>query len=266
MTVSELYLDLLKKKLIDFRMDQYEFYKPITESTQLDMKIDKSSLERNSVVLCKKEVYNPMERAEGRDFPDNADSMIGLRRLNNLHELYKNIEEEGVEGDCLEAGVWKGGACIFLNALNRVYSNSERKIWVADSFEGLPPSTHKEDLDYNWDYDFLKVSLEKVKSNFRKYNLLDDNVNFLKGWFKDSLIDVEFDKLSILRVDGDMYESTMDVLTNLYSKVQSGGYVIIDDYFAVTSCKKAVDEFLQAQKINVDIIRIDWTGVFWKVP
>jgi O-methyltransferase len=263
MTIPELYLDLLKKKLTEFKKDPYEYYVPIKEA-KLDVKI--TQLLKPDEILCKKKQYSPMKRAAGKDFPLTGETMIGLVRLNNLQNLFKSIEEDNVDGDCLEAGVWQGGACIFLNALNKIYSNSKRKIWVADSFEGLPPSTHKEDLKYNWDFDVLKVSLEKVKSNFSKYKLLDNNVKFLKGWFKNTLPNVEFDKLALLRVDGDMYESTMDVLTNLYSKVEPGGYVVVDDYFGIESCERAVNDFIEVNKLNVELIRIDWTGVYWRKP
>jgi hypothetical protein len=84
--------------------------------------------------------------------------------------------------------------------------------------------------------------MEEVKKNFEKYNLLDNNVKFLKGWFKDTLPSAPIESLAILRLDGDLYESTMDGLINLYSKLSKGGFIIIDDWGAFPACKQAVKD------------------------
>src|SRR5262249_28059364 len=98
----------------------------------------------------------------------------------------------------------------------------------------------------------------------RRYGLLDDQVKFLPGWFKDTLPQSPIDRLSMLRVDADMYESTMEALQYLYQKLSVGGYCIIDDYGAVLGCKKAVDDFRKAHDISEPLQEIDWTGVYWK--
>ena len=143
-----------------------------------------------------------------------------------------------------------------------------RKVFVADSFEGLPPPDIKyvEDMDSKLhEWELLKVSLDEVKNNFKKYDLLDDSVIFVKGFFKTSLKNANIDKLSILRLDGDMYSSTIEVLEELYDKVSIGGYIIIDDYgCTAVACKQAVDDFRRKRNITSEIIKIDWGGVFWK--
>jgi O-methyltransferase len=85
----------------------------------------------------------------------------------------------------------------------------------------------------------LAVSLEQVKANFDRYGLLDDQVRFLKGWFRDTLPVAPIERLAVLRLDGDMYESPMDTLVNLYPKLSEGGYVIVDDYGAIPACRQA---------------------------
>jgi O-methyltransferase len=112
---------------------------------------------------------------------------------------------------------------------------------------------------------FLKVSLEQVRRNFARFDLLDDaRIKFLKGWFKDTIASAPIERLAVLRLDGDLYESTMDVLRPLYAKVSPGGFVIVDDYFAWAGCRKAVDEFRAANGISAAITRIDWTGAYWR--
>ena len=155
-----------------------------------------------------------------------------------------------------------------MKACLKAYNESDRKVWLADSFEGLPePNPVKYLADsggFHHTYSFLSVSREEVVQNFRNYKLFDDNVKFLKGWFKDTLPNAPIDKLSILRADGDMYESTHDILTNLYHKLSPGGFCIIDDY-CLDGCRKAVQDFRQDKGIHDKIIEIDSISAFWRV-
>ena len=145
---------------------------------------------------------------------------------------------------------------------------SNKKVYVCDSFEGLPkPDVEKypkDKGDNHHEIPDLSVSDDEVKANFKKYELLDDKVIFLKGWFKDTLPNIDSNhKFSLIRLDGDMYESTMDSLTNLYDKLTPGGYIVIDD-FCLGPCVDAVMKFREDHGIKKDIIKIDYTGVFWK--
>ena len=134
--------------------------------------------------------------------------------------------------------------------------------------KGFPPEPNVEKYppdkgDILHKHQFLSISEDEVAANFNKYSLLDDQVVFLKGWFKDTLPNAPIDKLAVMRLDGDMYESTMDVLVNLYPKLSTGGYCIIDDY-ALPACKQAVDDYRGKMNIKSPIIEVDWTGVYWQ--
>ena len=207
-------------------------------------------------------------RAEGRDWPDVAHTMIGIKRLDALHYCVEDVLERGVPGDFIETGVWRGGAAIFMRGALKARGVTNRVVWAADSFEGLPPpdaAKYPQDANYKFnEYKQLAVSLEEVQSNFGRYGLLDDQVRFLKGWFRDTLPNAPVGRLAILRLDGDLYESTIDALTHLYPKLQKGGYAIIDDYGDVLACKQAVEDYRAAHGITEDIIPIDWTGAFWR--
>ncbi len=109
----------------------------------------------------------------------------------------------------------------------------------------------------------MAVSLDEVKGNFGRYGLLDDRVLFLKGFFKDTLPSASISKLSVLRVDADLYESTRDVLENLYPKLSVGGYAVFDDYRNLPECKRAVDEYRQVHGISEPIVEIDTRAVYW---
>lgn len=134
---------------------------------------------------------------------------------------------------------------------------------------GLPrpdPGAYPADSgDALWTVPQLAVSLETVKANFARYGLLDDRVRFLPGWFRDTLPAAPISQLALLRLDGDMYESTMVALRSLYPKLSRGGFVIIDDYGAMASCRQAVTDFRNEFAIQAELQPIDWTGVFWRV-
>jgi O-methyltransferase len=144
---------------------------------------------------------------------------------------------------------------------------TERNVWVADSFQGLPPpDAEKYPADAGdtlHQATFLYVSLEQVKANFEKYDLLDEQVRFLKGWFKETLPGAPIKQLAVMRLDGDMYESTMDALTALYPKLSLHGYVIIDD-FHLEGCRRAVRDFRAAHDVTDEIREIDGMGVYWQ--
>jgi len=206
----------------------------------------------------------------GKTWPFLGYTMIGRKRLDNIEQCVNDVITKGVPGDLIETGVWRGGSTIFMRALLKQHSVKDRFGWVADSFEGLPkPNTDKygekagDDLSME---PVLKVSLEDVQRNFARFGLLDDQVKFLKGWFSQTLPKAPINKLSVLRLDGDLYESTIDVLKSLYDRVSPGGYVIVDDYYSWESCKAAVQDFRQERGIKAEIQPIDWTGCFWQVP
>jgi O-methyltransferase len=142
-------------------------------------------------------------------------------------------------------------------------------VWLADSFQGLPkPDPQRYEKDSGnplWMAPELAVSLETVQENFRRYGLLDQQVAFLPGWFRNTLPTAPIGKLAVLRLDGDLYESTMIALRSLYPKLATGGYAIVDDYGVLECCRAAVDDFRAEFDIGEQVITIDWTGVYWRV-
>jgi O-methyltransferase len=211
---------------------------------------------------------DPGEMRElGHDWPAEAETMIGTRRLDNLHHCVRDVLRRGVPGDLIETGVWRGGATIFMRGALKAYGDATRAVWVADSFEGLPKPNEKfaadREANYWKDSHWLAVPLEEVRENFRRYSLLDERVRFLKGWFKDTLPNAGIDQLAVMRLDGDMYESTMDALVPLYPRLSSGGYCIIDDY-AFPACRAAVEDFRTRENITETIQQIDYFGAFWQ--
>ena len=194
--------------------------------------------------------------------------MIGEKRLANLRELVDRTLSENIPGDYIETGVWRGGDCILIRAILEARGVTERKVFLADSFEGLPrpnPERYPADKrDRLFKFHELAVLEEQVRENFRKYDLLDDQVIFLKGPFSETLSKLTTEQFALIRLDGDMYGSTMDALTNLYDRVSSGGFVIVDDYGALQNCRRAVNDFLSSRSLRPPITPVDVSCVWWR--
>lgn len=210
-----------------------------------------------------------LRRAVGRDWPQTAVTMIGRARMRNLRHLLTRAIVEKVPGDVIETGVWRGGACIYMRAILAAHGDPDRRVFVADSFKGLPPPDEAQfppdAKDKHHTFEQLAISREEVEVNFRRYDLLDERVVFLEGWFKDTLPKAPIEKLAILRLDGDMYESTIQALHALYHKVSPGGFVIVDDY-VLPPCAKAVDDFRTRHGIMAPLQEVDGAAVWWRVP
>jgi hypothetical protein len=204
----------------------------------------------------------------GHIWPSRAHTMIGIPRLNSLQLCVENVIAQRVAGDLIETGVWRGGASIFMRALLKAYGVNDRTVWVADSFEGLPEAdAAKHPYDRKLDLHLsatLAVPLEEVKKNFERYGLLDGQVRFLKGWFRDTLPEAPITRLAVLRLDGDHYESTMDALNSLYPKLSPGGYLIVDDYRMTEGCDIAIKDFRRERAIADEIHVIPGGGAYWR--
>jgi hypothetical protein len=205
-------------------------------------------------------------RADGRDWPRFAQSMVGLKRLDNVQECVERVLADGVPGDLIETGVWRGGAVILMRAILEAYGDRGRLVFAADSFQGLPAPDDAYPADAESRLhraEPLVVPRAEVERNFRLYGLLDDRVRFLEGWFKDTLPTVADRTWSVIRLDGDMYESTMDALVNLYPRLAVGGFLIVDDY-EFDPCRQAVADYRDANGITEAIESIDWLGAYWR--
>lgn len=258
--VIDRYLSLMRDELIG-RLWR-DPAQPMLTASQMD---DPAQLAKQNLA------YDPTLRDLGRDWPRNALSMIGTRRMDNLRWACEMAIARQIPGDFVETGVWRGGACIYMRAIIEAHAAPDRDVWVCDSFEGLPPPDSDrfpaDDGLYLNEYDGLAISLAEVQDNFERFGLLDHRVHFVKGWFKDTLHRAPIERISVLRLDGDLYQSTIEALNALYPKVTSGGYVIIDDYGAFEACRRAVHDYLTSiGQGDVAITDIDGIGSWFEKP
>jgi O-methyltransferase len=268
---QRLYLDLLKKCLTRTVLgaEDWQLFEPRRGTMSRAFFAPVAALlRRRGLRLVRPVPFDRALREVGRDWPAQAETMIGLRRLENLETLIVDVVHRGVPGDLVETGVWRGGATIFMRGVLKALADGERRVWACDSFAGLPrsdPEKYRADEgDPHWTFAELVVPLEDVKANFARYGLLDDQVRFLPGWFRDTLPGAPIEQISLLRLDGDMYESTHVALEALYPKLSPGGYLVVDDYGAIPACRQAVTDFRARHGIDEPLHEIDWTGVYWR--
>jgi O-methyltransferase len=291
LTAQELYLDLMKRCLTR-SLFRDASVRPMTRAEKLRGSI------ANALRACAAPIYLRLLRAramrsvaaaieaplrrvfvrlappgpqaldEGTVWPDDAETMIGRKRLDNIQQCVTDVLRSNVPGDLAEAGVWRGGAVIFMRAILEAYGDRSRCVWAADSFRGLPPPdparAPADRGDVLFAFRELAISLDIVRENFKRYGLLDDRVKFLVGWFKDTLPAAPIARLAVLRIDGDLYESTMDALRALYPKLSTGGYVIVDDYGNLPGCRAAVEDYRREFAISEPIEAVDWTAIYWR--
>jgi O-methyltransferase len=269
--VRDLYLDLLKKALTryGFSSDYRAVEPPLGSLKSAAYAPVRRWLAARGFELVRITPFDAERRAQGLDWPYEAETMIGLVRLDHLQACVADVLRKGVPGDLMEAGVWKGGVLIFMRAVLKTYGDHERTVWGADSFEGYPkPDAQRYPADRGlgfWTASRAAVPLEEVQRNIARYGYLDDRVRFIKGWFRQTLPTAPIEQLAVLRLDGVMYESIWDSLQYLYPKVSVGGYVIVDDYAADNpQCVKAVDDYRAAHGISEELIRVNAGCVVWQ--
>lgn len=193
--------------------------------------------------------------------------MVGLTRLDDLQACVETVVADGIEGDVIEAGVWRGGASILIRATLDTLGGTDRTLYVADSFGGFPPpDTEHYPVDAERDLhtvDYLAVPLGEVRAHFSRFGL-DHGVEFVPGFFQNTMPGLAGHGWSVVRLDGDTYESTWVTLEALYPGLADGGFMLIDDYNLIDECKRAVDDYLERNNISEPITDVDWNGVRWR--
>jgi O-methyltransferase len=226
-----------------------------------------------------------MNKKELRDLDENEIQLINSlkkytltspERMHALIEAIRYISKNHISGDIVECGVWKGGSMMLAAKTLMELNDNNYEVYLFDTFEGTTKPTEM-DKDYlgnsmleTWEKEFEDkeklpksadyVSLEEVKKNIYSTGYPKKKIHFVKGKVEDTIPKSAPEKISILRLDTDWYESTRHELENLFPKLSSGGILIIDDYGHFEGSRKAVDEYFEKNKIKCFLNRIDYTG------
>lgn len=253
--LRKLYLEMVKRSVGDFL---YDFDRRHAEQ-QTPVKYVDLRTGRKHLISDYSEL-----KANGLIGSNTSHTLIGMLRLNQLQEAVETVLSENIPGDLIETGILRGGACIFMRAILKAYHVQDRKVWAADSFQGFPARQSQPGQLNTQALNQWAVQRKQVEENFRRYQLLDEQVCILEGWFADTLPTAPIDKLAVLRLDGDIYPSTIQALEALYPKLSPGGYVIVDDYYAFEECRQAVRDYRAAQNIGTAIQRVDAACIYWR--
>jgi O-methyltransferase len=262
---EDLYLQLLQRALLGELLPERPLL-PIQGGPMPLRMMNKVLIDRG-FMIARPDDFDAEARTNGLDWPAVADSMIGRKRMENIRACVESVLADNVPGDLIETGVWRGGASIYMRGVLAAHAEKGRRVFVADSFAGLPaPDAERYPADADYDlsqFDVLAVSEERVRTNFARYGLLDDQVVFVRGWFKDTLPSLGHNTWAVVRLDGDLYESTMDALVSLYPGLSPGGYLIVDDY-EIPPCQAAIVDYRNAHGIEEPIVRIDSSSAYWR--
>lgn len=262
-----LYLAAVKRSLVGLNCRREIDLVPVEPGDVLAEQEWEPPPARARLVLAKETTVDVEARLSGlhRRVPPDGQTLIGLERLDDLEQKAATVIRDGIPGDFIETGAWRGGACILLRAVLEAYGERGRTVWVADSFRGLPVPSRAEDADSTLHlFDELAIAEDEVKANFELYGLLDEQVRFVPGWFRDTLPALSDQAWSLIRLDGDLFESTWDALANLYPRLSPGGFLVVDDYVTYTSCADAVDTYRAEHGITDPIVVIDYGAVYWR--
>jgi O-methyltransferase len=206
-------------------------------------------------------------RAAGMDWPRHGLTMVGLARLDDLQACVETVVKDGIEGDLIEAGSWRGGAALLMRATLDSLGAGDRSVAIADSFQGFPAPEATDDGDVGdlSMFDFLAVPVDEVRATFERLGYAS-GVEFVPGFFADTMPTLPARPWAVARFDVDAYDATRLALEAICPHVSPGGYVIIDDYGAYDECRRAVDDYRTARGIDAPLEEVDWTGVRWRRP
>lgn len=199
-------------------------------------------------------------------------TMVSYQAIATLADQVRYCEERGIAGDYVELGVWKGGCLAVMALANMAFGSERRMIHGFDSFQGIPlPRRDKDDMV--WAREAMKLTDEQcdgrlvaaeqligpkadVEQTLAGTGYPRDRVRLHEGWFQDTVPIADMDKIAVLRLDGDLYDSYVVALDHLYDKVQPGGFVIFDDWI-LEGCRRAVTEFFERRNISPYLCQVD---------
>lgn len=200
-------------------------------------------------------------------------TMTSAERISSLVQGVEYVVRNRIPGDMVECGVWRGGSMMAVARTLIRLRSTDRQLFLFDTFEGMPPATDVDrdpsgklasDLmaasDQQTSTIWARAQLEEVTRNVHSIGYPAGNIHFVRGKVEDTIPGNAPDKIALLRLDTDWYESTRHELIHLFPRLAVGGVLIIDDYGHWAGARKAVDEYIEERQLQILLCRIDDTG------
>jgi O-methyltransferase len=200
-------------------------------------------------------------------------TMTGPERIYALCAAIRYLAANAIAGDIVECGVWRGGSMMAAARTLREAGDAGRELHLFDTYEGMPEPT-EEDVDFagvslldQWRGEHrnrfnrdARAGLAEVRENMRSVGYPMAKIHLIKGMVEDTIPRAAPDRIALLRLDTDYYESTRHEMTHLFPRLVPGGVLIIDDYGHFKGSKQAVDEYLAAHRVPILLQRIDYSA------
>jgi O-methyltransferase len=192
-------------------------------------------------------------------------TMVGLKRLQSLDRLVRQIDELGIAGDVVECGTCNGGTAAVL-ARVACHSGQRRHTWLFDSFAGLPPAGPKDGPRAGEYTGHCRGAMDRVREVLGRVGVPQEAVTLVPGWFEDTLPKASVGQIALLHVDADWHASVRLCLDHLYDRVSPGGFIVFDDYGYWEGCRAAWDEFRRERGLAIEVTDVDGIGAFFQKP
>lgn len=205
-------------------------------------------------------------------------TMTSPEKLNALIHSVRYVVRNGIPGDIVECGVWRGGSMLAAARTLTEAGDTSRQLHLYDTFEGMSePSEHDRRHDGRSAAEMLAASprsagvwayasLEDVQETMGQTDYPADRIHYHRGKVEDTIPGHVPDRISILRLDTDWYESTRHELVHLWPRLVPGGVLLLDDYGWWEGARRAVDEWLEESGVPLLLLRMDEGRVAVKPP
>ena len=204
----------------------------------------------------------------------NNYTLTSIQRMYSLYKATEYVANANIPGDIVECGVWKGGSSMLTALTLSKMRKTEKRIYLYDTYEGMSQPTDK-DIEAGknlmawktWNQSqkenfntWCYSPIEEVKSNLISTGYPQDKLVFVKGKVEETIPQIMPDKISILRLDTDWYESTYHEFCHLFPRLSKFGVIIVDDYGFWKGVREATDKYFAENKITMLLNRIDEAG------